>query len=206
MLNDGQAKCAQCKRKFSPKKYLMEQQIIEAFLQQNSATQTAKKLNLHFNTVKKRYDHLRKAIALYADEKYQENTHLIEEYDEYLYLPKSVKVFDKNMHKVQNFLTLCYQNRVYSLMMPTPQKYDFNLTEAREQKKLSKFLRFHKIAKLHTLQNQITAFWDYFENFITQYKGVSEEQFIYYLKEAEFRFNYSEKQQREILFTMTSNS
>jgi len=52
-----------------------------------------------------------------------------------------------------------------------------------------KYLKFNKISKFAKAQNSITEFWDYFELFIAKYKGVSDEQFIFYLKEAEWRFN-----------------
>ena len=68
--------------------------------------------------------------------------------------------------------------------------YDLQLGEpVKMMKKKLKYLKFNKVAKLSTAQSTITKFWDYFEVFILQYKGVSDEQFIFYLKEAEWRFN-----------------
>ncbi|MCB4746780.1 MAG: hypothetical protein LGB68_06535, partial [Sulfurovum sp.] len=61
--------------------------------------------------------------------------------------------------------------------------------EEQEHKLLLKYLNFNKIAKLSKAQSTITRFWDYFETFILQYKGVSDAQFVFYLKEAEWRFN-----------------
>jgi transposase-like protein len=155
---------------------------------------------MHFNSVKKRYDAFRKEIIAYEEEQYQNNAHRVNEYDEYLYLPKSLKIFEKNMHKVQNFLTLAYGESVYTIMMPKIQSYDYNLSTDTENKKLYKFLKFNKVAKLSTTQNSITKFWDFFETYITRYKGIKSEQFVYYLKEIEFRFNFTCKQQHEILW------
>jgi transposase-like protein len=84
-------------------------------------------------------------------------------------------------------------------MMPTIARYDLLLKDDKEKKQLSKYLRFNKIAKLQKSQNTITAFWEFFEKFITRYKGVSQENFIYYLKEAEWRFNYEEREQEALL-------
>jgi transposase-like protein len=36
---------------------------------------------------------------------------------------------------------------------------------------------------------QIYQFWEYFEAFIKKFRGVNKNNFFYYLKEAEFRFN-----------------
>jgi len=200
--NNGQVKCAVCKRKYSPKKLARQAHITEAFLDNCSATQCAKELHLHYNTVQNYYMHLRKAITLYADARYQENTHLVNEFDEYLYLPKSITHFDDNIHKMEHFITFAYHDRVYNIMMPTIERYELDMDSKSEKKKLSKFLRFNKVSKLQNAQNPITRFWDFFEDFILLYKGISKEQFIYYLKEAEFRFNYSEEEQKEILSSM----
>jgi len=153
---------------------------------------------MHFATIQKRYERFRHQIALYADKEYQKHAHLVNEYDEYLYLPKSLKAFDKNMNKLKHFLTLSYDEKVYNIMMPTIDRYNCNIDNEEERKILSKFLRFNKVAKLQTMENTITQFWAFFEEFILKYKGVNSEQFFFYLKEAEFRFNYTGKEQREI--------
>ena len=74
-------------------------------------------------------------------------------------------------------------------MMPTIDCYNIDTENAQGKKLLLKYLNFNKVAKLSKAQNTITEFWEYFETFILQYKGVSNEQFIFYLKEAEWRFN-----------------
>jgi transposase-like protein len=80
--------------------------------------------------------------------------------------------------------------------MPTIQHFHYDLNDEQENKLLSKYLRFNKVAKLKTTENTITKFWSFFETFILQYKGVSDEQFIYYLKEAEWRFNCSKEEKK----------
>ena len=55
-------------------------------------------------------------------------------------------------------------------------------------KEIKKLLRQSHIIKIK--QNlTIPLFWEYFENFIVKFKGIKDEKFFYYLKEAEFRFN-----------------
>ncbi len=199
LLSDQQRKCAKCKRKFSPKKILKQAQIKEAFLQGLSATKAAKLYNMHYLTVQKQYMHFRKHLLHHADALYQQHAQDVKEYDEYLYLPKSIKHFDNNIHKMRHFLTLSYETKIYTIMMPTIARYELPLQDEKEKKQLSKYLRFNKIAKLQLSQNSITEFWDFFESFITRYKGISQENFIYYLKEAEWRFNYTQEERRETL-------
>jgi len=188
LLKDKQCKCGKCKRKFSPRKIVREQNLLRLFTEGNNARETSKQTGMHFSTVQKYFENFRRTIALNADEQYQRHSHLVTDYDEYLYLPKSLKP-NKNISKLQHFLTLSYENKVYNLMMPTVQRYNFNTEDEQEKKLLLKYLRFNKVSKLTKSQNTITKFWDYFESFILQYKGVSDEQFVFYLKEAEWRFN-----------------
>lgn len=196
VLGDGMEKCTKCLRKFSPKKIKKEQKILTFFIKGMNATEASKLTGMHIVTIQKYYQYFRKTITLFCDRQYKLNAHKVDEYDEYLYLPKSLKKFDENIHKLQHFLTLSYENKVYNLMMPTIQHFQYDMIDEQENKLLSKYLRFNKVAKLKKVDNTITKFWDYFEGYILQYKGVSDEQFIYYLKEAEWRFNYTDEEQK----------
>ena len=158
------------------------------FSQGSTVSETAKVLALHPITVQKYFDQFRRYVAALSDKSYQRNSHLVTDYDEYLYLPKSLKI-ETNLDKLQHFITLSYQHRVYNLMMPTVTHYSNIDTTTQEQKLILKYLTYNKVAKLSEAHSTITRFWEYFETFILKYKGVSDEQFIYYLKEAEWRFN-----------------
>jgi len=188
-LSDKQQKCSRCKRKFSPQKIARRERLFESFKEGKTARETSFDTKMHFATVQKYYEEFRRELALYADAQYQQNIDKITDYDEYLYLPKSLKI-EKNIDKLQHFLTLAYDNKVYNLMMPKQKTSILYEQEDKEHKILLKYLTFNKIRKLTKTQNTITSFWDYFELFICKYKGVSSEQFIFYLKEAEWRFNH----------------
>ncbi len=188
ILNNNQRKCTKCKRKFSLKKLEREEKLKQCFIKGMNATKASKETKMHIGTIQKWYDKFRKEIAFKSDIIYQQNSHNITGYDEYLYLPKSLKI-EENIHKLQHFLTLSYDEKVYNLMMPTIDCYNIDTENAQGGKLLLKYLNFNKVAKLSKAQNTITEFWEYFETFILQYKGVSNEQFIFYLKEAEWRFN-----------------
>jgi len=187
-LADEQQKCGKCKRKFSLRKIKREKILNELFVSGINAREASLQTNMHFATVQKYYKGFRRNIALYSDEMYQYNSHRITGYDEYLYLPKSLKI-EKNIHKLQHFLTMSYDNKVYNIMMPHTRDIYYDSEDEQSHKILLKYLKFHKIAKLSKAQSTITQFWEFFENFICQYKGISNSQFIYYLKEAEWRFN-----------------
>jgi len=188
LLNDKQRKCGKCKRKFSPQKILRETKLRQHFADGINATQTSKALGIHIATVQKHFERFRRTLAVHADRAYQAHSHLVTSYDEYLYLPKSLDP-NININKLQHFLTLSYTDKVYNIMMPNIQSYTMNTEDEQERKLLLKYLRFNKVAELSDAQSIIRHFWEYFEYFILQYKGVSDKEFIFYLKEAEWRFN-----------------
>jgi len=187
-LADNQQKCGKCKRKFSPAKIKREERLFLHFKNGDTARETALSTSMHFATVQKYFERFRRDVTRYADEIYQHNSHRVTGYDEYLYLPKTLKV-EENIQKLQHFLTMSYDNKVYNIMMPKSKRSLLDSEDEQAQKLLLKYLKFNKIAKLSKAQSTITEFWDYFETFICKFKGVSDEQFVFYLKEAEWRFN-----------------
>lgn len=193
VLADNQHKCSKCKRKFSIKKIQREEKLFMYFKDGDTARQTSIQSKMHFLTVQKYFEKFRKNIVLYSDEMYQYNNHRVSDYDEYLYLPQSLNIQD-NIDKLQHFLTLSYDDTIYNIMMPKTKQSLFHMKEDQGHKLMMKYLKFNTISKLSKSQNTITKFWDYFEKFICRYKGVSNEKFVFYLKEAEWRFNIQQKQ------------
>ncbi|MCK4441763.1 MAG: transposase, partial [Sulfurovaceae bacterium] len=185
LLADKQRKCSKCKRKFSPKKIEREALLFSHFKKGDIARQTAISTKMHFLTVQKYFEKFRRDIALDLDKQYQINNDRVTGFDEYLYLPKSLKI-EENIHKIQHFLTLSYDEKVYNIMMPKTKRSLLESQDEQDKKLLLKYLKFNKVYKLSKAQNTITEFWEFFERFILRYKGVSDEQFIFYLKEAEW--------------------
>ncbi len=201
-LNTGQKKCAKCKRKFSPEKIILDETIIENFCEDINANQLAKKLELNYITIKKKYELFRSLISKYQEKQY--NKHTSNEYDEYIYLPKSKKKIKQNIFDAFDFLTFNYgDEKIYNLLMPNLHRYKNQfLDDGLEDiyfKEFSKFMMFNKIAKTNKRENTITRFWYFFEDWIVKYKGVNSENFFFYLKECEFKFNYPKDEAKEIL-------
>lgn len=190
ILGDKQRKCSKCKRKFSPKKLLRESLLWDCFYRENTISETCRSTGMHFETVQKYFDNFRKQVAIESDNIYQLNSHRIRDYEEYMYLPKTLRP-DEHIEKVKYFLTLVYDKKVYNLMMPSVGRLGLDMSDRDDRKLLKKYLKYSIVSKISTQRSTIRNFWDYFENFILKYKGVSDEQFVYYLKEAEWRFNTS---------------
>ncbi|WP_294964255.1 transposase [Sulfurimonas sp.] len=190
-----------CKKKFSISKIQRDFEIIECFCKNLTGNQTKDKLHINHLTVKVRFEFFRKVIANFLEEKYQGKDVL--EYDEYIYLSKSKKKVKKNIFDAKNFLTFNYENKVYNLLMPDLNRYkDEFLDSGAEEahfKEFSKFMMLNKISKTQKRENIITMFWNFFEDSILKYKGINHENFFYYLKEIEFKFNYTYEEQVHIL-------
>jgi len=200
-LKSGQMKCAKCKKKFSPKKIDTQLKLIEAFCENLTVNEASKQLSINYITVKKRYEFFRQLIANFLEEEYRDKA--VIEYDEYIYLEKSKKKVKENIFDAQNFLTFAYEEKVYNLLMPNLNKYKNQFLEEGTDgvyfKEFSKFMMLNKISKTRKRENIITQFWLFFEDAILKYKCVSSENFFYYLKEIEFKFNYEKSAQEEIL-------
>ena len=181
-LKDGYYKCAKCKRKFSPKKIERKAKILKGFLDFLTPKEISKKYNISYATVVKEIKNIRRVIANICEEEFlkKENIH---EFEEYLYIPKSLKNTPSSIYKAQNFLTIDYGGKIYNIMLSNMKIY-----ETFSPEEIKSMFRQSKIIKIYE-KTTIKKFWLYFEEFIKKFKGVSEEEFFYYLKEAEFRFN-----------------
>ncbi len=203
-LKSGQLKCSSCKKKFSAKRIKKDLYIIECFSKDMSVKQTADTLDINYVSVKIRYELFRQLIANFLEDEYKDKT--VIEYDEYIYLPRSKKKIKENIFDAQNFLTFNYDDKIYNLLMPSLNRYkDEFLDDGLDDiyfKEFSKFMMFNKISKIKKSDNLITQFWNYFESSILKYKGIKDENFFYYLKEIEFKFNYTEEEQKKILNEM----
>lgn len=188
VLQNGHYKCSRCRRKFSKTKWERVQKLWRCFVEEIPASQTAKAQRMHFSTVQNYYKCFRKEIALISDREYQQNTHRVSDYDEYLYLPKSLSIH-RHADKIEHFLTLAYGTRIYNLMMPSMPEYTVADHTIQQERLVLKYLQFNKVAKLSTSRGIIVEFWEFLEQFILKYRGVSKQEFALYLKEAEWRFN-----------------
>jgi len=177
-LKDGYYKCAKCKRKFSPKKIERKAKILKGFLDGLTPSEISEKYSFSYASVVKEVRHIRKVIASICEEEFLQKEE-IREFEEYLYIPKT----SKELIKAQNFLTIDYGGKIYNIMLSPMKNY-----AGYDEEKIKSFFRQSRIIKVQNHAN-IYKFWDYFEDFIRKFKGVKEDNFFYYLKEAEFRFN-----------------
>jgi len=181
-LNDGNFKCAKCKKKFSPKKIERKAKIFKSFLDGLKPIEISKKYDVSYVTVVKEINNIRKVMAKICEDEFLRKDD-INEFEEYLYIPKTNKKNLNSIYKAQNFLTIDYGGKIYNILLSRMKNY-----ETLSKDEIISMLRQSRIIKIYEKRN-IKLFWEYFEKFIIKFKGIKEDNFFYYLKEAEFRFN-----------------
>lgn len=205
-LKEGSVKCSRCKKKYSLERIRQIQKLIFYFCRDENALSAAKKTGLTYATVSKYFQKFRYLSAEYCETQYEQFRSGESQYEEYVYLEKSKRTKKEAIFDSHNFLTFAYGDRVYNILMPSLNMYKHQFLadnlEDLYYKEFSKFMRTSKIIKVSERYNTITRFWNFFESFIIPYKGVSNEFFPYYLKEAEFKFNFSYGVREKIITTL----
>ena len=206
-VSSTQYRCVQCKRTFSHVKYAKEIEIIEHFIANKSAYECSALLEINYITVKKIYQKLRLYIMHYTESLYTELTHSFSQYDEYYYLPTSKRGNALHLFDAIGILGMLYGKQIYTLLLPDQFAHLKNLDKnSIEKETYARFLNQHKVAHYESFSNALMDFWNFLEEWMSHFKGIKKENFIYYLKEAEFKFNYTKEEQRLILETLWKNN
>jgi hypothetical protein len=196
-------KCSVCKKKYSPSKANTIIRLIELFCTDKNALNASKICEINYATSLKYYQSFRKLIIKHCEIQYHFYRTQESQYEEYLYLEKSKRHKKEAIFDSHNFLTFAYGEYVYTILMPSLGMYKQQFLEDNLEeiyfKEFSKFMRTSKLIKITEHDNVITRFWHYFETYITTFKGVSDDFFPYYLKEAEFKFNTPIQERSKVL-------
>ncbi len=200
--------CVTCKKTWSASRYKRDEHILDAFLENQSALVCAQQNALAYNTVKEMYQKIRLLLSSHAQEIYAKQTDAFSQYDEYYYLPNTKRHSKKYFFDAIGIFGMLYKNDwVYTLLLPDHFSGVKRLMEHDEDTLLeheasARFLHHHKVARFSHFEHRLGEFWNYFEAFMHHFKGVKKENLIYYLKEAEFKFNYSREEQKKILLKL----
>ncbi|AXH12716.1 hypothetical protein [Halarcobacter bivalviorum] len=201
-LQDNYKKCSFCKRKFSVKKFETDINVIEFFCNQVSANKCAKLLNVNYRTIKNRYDLFRKLIANYLEDAYHSSIKDNSSYEEFYYFTdKQKKIKKKSLYNAINIIGFYSNEKIYTLLMPKLPVYN----NEEDNKTFENFLRWHKVFSKDSYSTPLNIFWKYLEKNLRKYKGIDEENFFFYLKECEFKFNYLQNEQIKILKNLYFN-
>ena len=197
-------KCSTCKRKYSLQKLEKDSIIMDCFCKDMSANECAKSLHVNYKSVKDRYMDFRKLALLHVENIYSKNHAEFSEYDEYYFLPKNKRGKVKYLFEAVGILGMVYNDFIYTLLLPDQFSHIRNENDEMKityMKEYAKHLNRYKIVHFEKFDSQLIRFWIFLEKKLQHFKGVSKENFIYYLKEYEFKFNY-EEEQKEILWKL----
>jgi hypothetical protein len=127
------------------------------------------------------------------------------EYDEFYYLPQTKQKKARFFLDAVGIFGMVYEKAwVYTLLLPdqlTPFKrlLEDESNPHVDNEAYARYLNHHKVTHINSFEHRLGTFWDYFKTFMCASKGVKKENLFYYLKEAEFKFNYTKEKQKEIL-------
>ncbi len=202
-LSDGRLQCSQCLQRISRHKINKIITLISCYIHDESARHTAQRLCLSYASVHRYYETFRAVSALVCEQEYEMYRHFPCEYEEYFYLEHSKKRHKKSIFDAHNFLTFDYNTHIYTLLMPSLQHYkqqffDDNLTDTYIQE-FHAFKRRSKIIKINKRFNNIVTFWEYLEDALRKYRGIPTKNFVYFLKECEFKYNHTRALAQELL-------
>ncbi len=205
-LSDGRIKCGKCRRRYSVKKLQREMDLIELFCRGSSAIKAAREAKVSYVTAKNFFDRIRRRLPALLEADYERCRDRVVEYDEYLYLDQNKRKEKRHIFDAHDMLTFDYGGRVYSILMPPLDRYKqaFLLDGLEEvyYREFSRFLSIHRIARLKSRDNTIVRFWNFLDDQMKRYRGVDRENFFYYLKEAEFLFNYPMAERKKLLYSL----
>lgn len=188
-LKNNYYKCAKCTTKFSKSKYEKDLLIIKLFCNNLTALQVSKRLKISYKTVLDRFVVFRKLISLYLEDLYSKTADETAAYEEYYYFFKKRKIDIINSINIIGF----YSNKkVFTLLLP---KVDKNI----DNNVYQKYLTWNKIYSKEAYKTPLSIFWKFIEEYLKKYKGIEQKNFFFYLKECEFKFNFLQNKQIEIL-------
>ena len=178
-----------CKRTWSHEKYTKEMRILDCFIENKSAYDCATFLKVNYLTVTKMYQKLRLFLIQHAEELDVVQEDAFSQYDEYYYLPTCKRGKPTYLFDAIGILGILYGKRIHTLLLPDQFAHLQNLEETSiEKETYARFLNRYKVAHYESFDNALIDFWHFLENWLDHFKGIKKENFIYYLKEAEFKF------------------
>lgn len=195
-LQNNYKKCSSCNKKFSLKKIETDYTIISFFCNNINANKSADILKINYRTVQNRYTLFRKLIATYLENEHYNSILDRSSYEEFYYFSqKEKKNKKKSLYSAINILGFYSNRKIFTLLMPKLHQY--NTKE--DNKNFESYLKWHKIYSQDSYTTPLNIFWKYLEENLKKYKGINDKNFFYYLKECEFKFNYLQNKQIEIL-------
>lgn len=209
-LSNRHVKCRHCRHKYSLRKLGKDLNILYHFYLEISARKTSIALGISYRAVSSRFMEYRYRMAEYLHEQFKELNGEIEIDESYFGGRRKGKRGRGAYNKAIVFGILERNGKVYTAVVPnvkaktlmaeiikkTRKGSVFYTDQFRSYKSLIFYGKHEKIDHSKTLVeynkhiNGIEGFWSFAKERFMKYHGINRNNYYWYLKEMEFRFNY----------------
>ena len=220
-LQNKKVKCKHCKKYYSIKKLKNKIQILYYFYLEVSARKTASELNLNYQLVYRKFMQFRKCIAEYCSREAKKLNGKLEIDESYFGGKRKGNRGRGANNKAIVFGILERKGKIYTKIVENVSaKTLMNEIENKTKKgsvfytdgwksyaSLEQYGKHNIIkhdedefAKGHNHINGIEGFWSYAKERFHKYHGINKNNYPFYLKEMEFRFNHRNESVFNLLF------
>ena len=203
-LKDGRLECSTCKLRHSPEKIQKGYFILDACTKELSPKDASLSLKTTLPTILAYYGQIRSLLPQFLEQIYLKESSSYREYEEYLFLPKYKRNKKDCLIEGVGIMGLFGKGGVYTLLMPDHWKsLDSNIKMNPDFiETLAHYYQWNKLIRIDSRQTPIGKFWHFLEEFMGKFHGIKEDYFGLYLKEAEFRFNFTKEEQAHHLMRL----
>jgi transposase len=219
-LADKRVKCKQCNKKYSLTKLKRDMLVLYYFYLEISGRKASKELHLNYKTIQSRFMQFRKLIAEYCNKEANKLNGEIEIDESYFGGKRKGNrgrgannkaiVFGILERKGKVHVVVVENVQAKTLMEKIKQKTRkgsvFHTDTFKSYNDLKQFGKHNKInhkkefAKEKNHINGIEGFWSYAKERFHKYHGINKQNYPFYLKEMEFRYNNRNENLFKLLF------
>jgi transposase len=220
-LADKRVKCKHCNKKYSLSQLKRDMQILYYFYIEVSARKTAKELNFNYRLVHRKFMQFRKKIAGYCNQEAKKLNGELELDESYFGGKRKGKRGRGANNKAIAFGILERKGKVYTIIVENVKAETLMEAIESKTKKGSVFytdgfrsyadlkqygkhnvIRHDKdeFAKKKNHINGLEGFWSFAKERFHKYRGIDKQNYPFYLKEMEFRFNHRNESVFNLLF------
>src|SRR3989344_885506 len=220
-LKDKRVKCKNCKKKYSLIKLKRNLEILYYFYLELSARKTANEMNLDYGVVHRKFMDIRKKIAVYCNQEAKKLNGELEIDESYFGGKRKGIVGRGTKNKAIVFGILERKGKIYTKIVENVSKETLMKEIENKAIKGSVFYTdgWKSYASLeqygkhniidhdkelvddkHNHINGIEGFWSYAKERFHKYHGIKKNNYPFYVKEMEFRFNNRNKNLFKQLF------
>ena len=220
-LADKRVKCKNCNLKYSLTKLKKDLKILYYFYLEISAKKTADEMNLDYGVIHRKFMQFRKSIATYCNVQAKKLNGEIEMDESYFGGKRKGNRGRGANNKAIVFGILERKGKVYTKIVENVSKETLMKEIENKTKKGSVFYTdgwksynsLHQFGKHNIIRhdkdefakernhiNGIEGFWSFAKERFHKYHGIRKNNYPFYLKEMEFRFNHRKERLFNVLF------